>query len=139
MRGTPIERFLAKVAWGENRYEGTRCLVWIAASTKNGYGRFWSGNGFVLAHRWLYERWVGPVPAGLEPDHLCRVPACVNPMHLEPVTHAENLARAPITGGTINAAKTHCPRGHEYTDENTQINRGKRNCRECRRITRRRG
>jgi hypothetical protein len=61
-------------------------------------------------------------------EHLCRNRICANPYHLEPVTSAENTRRSPV----YNGAKTHCPQGHEYTPENTYINRGRRNCRECR-------
>lgn len=121
---TPAERFFAKVDWGE-RYKGTRCLLWIAAKDQHGYGRFWvEGKKYMLAHRWLYERWVGPIPAGLQLDHLCFTPSCVNPDHLEPVTQQENTKRAM-------ARISHCPHGHEYTEENTRMYRGARFCRTC--------
>lgn len=81
------------------------------------------------AHRWLWERLVGPVSGALQLDHLCRNRACVNPDHLEPVTAAENVRRGAL--GAVRRAKTHCPQGHEYTPENTARRRGKRYCREC--------
>src|SRR5690606_7991791 len=84
-----------------------------------------------------YELLVGPISAGLYLDHLCRTPRCVNPHHLEPVTARENSLR----GETVlarNLAKTHCPSGHEYTQENTyragpakKTPNGSRQCRTC--------
>ena len=65
----------------------------MAAVNADGYGTFWDGERKRLAHVVAYELFVGPVPDGRELDHLCRVPACVRPTHLEPVTHAENLRR----------------------------------------------
>lgn len=78
-----------------------------------------------LPQRVLYEDQFGEIPQGLELDHLCRNPTCVNPDHLEPVTHAENMRRAlPYKKnlkkhGTFNRSKTHCRNGHPYTPENT--------------------
>lgn len=111
--------------------------MWVGGKTKRGYGQFQINKKRVLAHRWLYERWVGPIPEGLELDHLCRRPACVNPDHLEAVTHQENVARGLAgtnSANNANRAKTHCPRDHEYTEENTRWYRDMRYCRECKRI-----
>jgi hypothetical protein len=70
------------------------CWRWSAATMKSGYGKFSMGHGrWVLAHRAAYELSHGPIPVGHEIDHLCRVRSCVNPMHLEAVTHAENMRR----------------------------------------------
>lgn len=85
----------------------------------------------VPAHRFSYETFIGPVPEGLELDHLCRNTRCVNPEHLEPVTHKVNMQRSS-TFSAENAAKTHCPRGHEYSDTNIWWYRGRRYCRVCR-------
>jgi len=83
------------------------------------------------AHRLSYETEIGPIPEGLELDHLCRVRSCVNPLHLEPVTHQENVRRGE--GANFWRNKTHCPQGHEYTEENTGIsNRNNEKCRYCR-------
>ena len=70
----------------------TPCWIWTGALNERGYGRAWGGP----AHRVFYERHVGQVPPGLELDHLCRNRACVNPAHLEPVTHAENMRRSAL-------------------------------------------
>lgn len=83
------------------------------------------------AHRVAYELLIGPIAAGLELDHLCRTHACVNPAHLEPVTGQVNLLRG-VGFPATNAAKTHCPQGHEYTAENTYWSKkGQRGCRAC--------
>lgn len=83
------------------------------------------------AHRFVYEQVVGPIPKGLELDHKCRNQLCVNPKHLEPVTHTVNVRRGDA--GINNASKTHCIRGHEFTAENTINTASGRNCRTCRR------
>lgn len=83
-------------------------------------------------HRLAYVRWVGPIPDGLELDHLCRVRSCCRPSHLEAVTHRENTLRSPITPAARNAKKTHCDYGHEFTVENTyRMRAGGRSCRAC--------
>jgi hypothetical protein len=70
------------------------CWIWSGGLKLNGYGYLRVGKKGHLAHRWVYEELVGPIPNGLTIDHLCRVKACVNPDHLEPVTNAENIRRA---------------------------------------------
>lgn len=106
------------------------CWEWMGAIHKLGYGRFGITQGVQWqAHRFAYTELVGPIPEGLHLDHLCRNRSCVNPDHLEPVTAAENTLRAKP--GSRNAAKTHCPRGHAYDDENTIRRNGKRFCRAC--------
>lgn len=107
------------------------CLLWLGSITKNGYGRTSSG---WPVHAVAYEKAIGPIPTGLEPDHLCRVRCCINPFHIEPVTHAENLRRAGILArvGDLNTAKTHCPRGHPYDGYNLAFTTiGGRRCRAC--------
>jgi hypothetical protein len=108
------------------------CWEWLAYRDRKGYGVF----GRQRAHRVAYELLVGPIPDGLQIDHLCRNPSCVNPDHLEPVTLVENTRRgiAWQVAGAKNAAKTHCPTGHPYDDANTLIlSRGRRDCRTCQR------
>jgi hypothetical protein len=111
------------------------CWLWTASQRGNGYGQFTVNGKGVSAHRFAYELMIGPIPEGLDLDHLCRARACVNPAHLEPVTNAENILRGTCPPA-INARKTHCPRGHEYTPENTYVNpAGGRECRACRCIS----
>lgn len=126
------ERFLSKVAMSP----GGACWEWTAG-TANGYGRFRVGSmkdgsrRNIGAHVFSYMECVGPVPDGLELDHLCRNPRCVRPDHLEAVTHRENMLRGDTVGGR-SARATHCPRGHEYDDTNTRRKPdGSRACREC--------
>lgn len=107
------------------------CWNWTAAIDPTGYGRFWLDGRMQYAHRVVYELFVEPIPEGLTLDHLCRNHACVNPAHLEPVTLGENVLRG-VGISAVNARKTHCIRGHEFTDENTARNRnGTRRCVAC--------
>jgi hypothetical protein len=115
----------------ENVDKSGECWIWTAALDQDGYGKCRYGGSVQRAHRVAWDMLVGPIPDGLHLDHLCRVRACVNPMHLEPVTNRVNLLRGD-THAARNAAKTHCPKGHEYTDENTQRkSNGSRICRTC--------
>jgi hypothetical protein len=124
---TGEEKFWAKI----NKEGLGGCWLWMGATTgKSGYGRIYVQRRMVLAHRFAYELTTGPIPAGMDLDHLCRTRLCVNPAHLEPVTHHENVLRGE--GGAHHAAKTHCPKGHPYSPENTLVWRGIRNCKACR-------
>ena len=115
---------------------GDDCWTWTAGLDRRGYGRIRVGDKTAAAHRVVYELLSGPIPEGLSLDHLCRNPSCVRPDHLEPVTHAENVRRG--AAGENQRAKTHCPRGHEYTPENTYNNprRPNRACQACRALRR---
>ncbi len=135
-----LERFWAKADTSGD------CWPWQGARNPRGYGNFRIGSRkdgsrkWVAAHRWIYEQVVGPIPTGMTIDHTCHngsgctmgddCPhrACVNPAHLEPVSNKENNAR-----GAANI--THCPAGHEYTDDNTAY-WGKGTARSCRRCNR---
>ena len=111
------------------------CWIWNGWIENNGYARFSVGQERWGAHRWAYERYVGPIPQGLALDHLCRVRACVNPDHLEPVTWAENLRRSDKTHAAKNRSKTHCKRGHSLSGKNLSIqNDGSRRCLACHNI-----
>ena len=102
------------------------CWEWSAAVVNKGYGKFNERKGrAVYAHRWCYEFMVGPIPDGLQLDHLCRNTICVNPDHLDPVTNRVNTLRG-------NKVQNTCLRGHTFTPENTYIRpNGRRTCRAC--------
>jgi hypothetical protein len=119
------ERFRTKVQVAPNG-----CWVWVAARDNHGYGRYGIDGRAATAHRVAYQTLVGPIPDGLHLDHLCRVRACVNPEHLEPVTCRENVLRG-VGPSALHSVKTHCPEGHEYTEENTYLYRGMRYCQTC--------
>lgn len=116
--------------WARVQEAPNGCWLWIGSRNNVDYPVFnWKEYGprNSLAHRIAYEEVVGLIPDGLTLDHLCRVPLCVNPAHLEPVTMRENVRR----GG--NAAKTHCKRGHLLEGDNLYIIKatGYRRCRAC--------
>lgn len=114
------------------------CWIWQLKVHKTGYGHVTVPRNAVrmtyLVHRFAYEALVGEIPEGLQLDHLCRVRACCNPEHLEPVTSRENSARSPLNFVGINLAKTRCAQDHPFNDENTRRTpSGARECRICRR------
>lgn len=102
------------------------CWLWFGAGSP-WYGSFNVDGVIRKAHRVAYELYVGPIPDELQLDHRCRMPCCVNPEHLEPVTGMVNVHRSPLWMGN----QTHCKNGHEFTAENTRYYRGNRRCREC--------
>ena len=121
-------RFWSKVE------KGPKCWNWIARDIHGfGYGRFSVRSKKLEAHRYAYESCIGPIPKGLEIDHLCRNPLCVNPAHMEAVTHIENIMRG-MSPHAICARRTHCLRGnHPLSGENLFINaNGQRECKICR-------
>jgi len=110
----------------------TGCWVWSSYIDPAGYGRFSLGGEACYAHRVSYEMKIGPIPNGLELDHLCRVRHCVNPAHLEPVIHQVNVSRG--RAGWNSRAKVRCPKGHPYSGNNIYILQKKpreRLCKEC--------
>jgi hypothetical protein len=112
------------------------CWHWTGAFFASGYGNIWIDEKPRRAHRAMYELLVGAIPDGLELDHTCGHKACVNPSHLEPVTHRENVLRSPSGFASVNARKTVCPRGHPYDEANTwRDTRGRRYCRTCQRAS----
>lgn len=126
---TVEDRFWAKV----DKRGPDECWRWIGSHGEQGYGQLRVGEGvgrLVKAHRLSYALNVGRIPEGREIDHLCRVTSCVNPGHLEPVTHQENIRRAW-------AAHPACHRGHAWTPANTyegirkSTGRPRRRCRQC--------
>lgn len=111
------------------------CWHWLSSRQNDGYGQFGYGGKLVTAHRFAYIALREDIPALLECDHLCRNRGCVNPFHLELVTHKENTLR----GNTLvarNAQKAQCPYGHAYNERNTYIHTARngdkrRYCRDC--------
>jgi len=111
----------------------TGCWIWIGYKNNRGYGCFEIKQKEYKAYRLTYEYWNGKIPNNKEIDHLCRNTSCVNPSHLEAVTHAENVRRG-LTGkiNHHNSMKTHCPKGHEYNQENTYVHENNwRMCKIC--------
>lgn len=124
------ERFWRRVDRGGPIHPdlGTPCWVWTGKPNADGYGRIRMSRSWApLVHRALWEICVGSVDDEL--DHLCSTRLCVNGDHLEDAPHAVNVKRG--RGGENWAAKTHCPKGHPYNEENTNVYRGSRNCRRC--------
>ena len=116
------ERFWSKVE------KTPTCWLWTGSCNPKGYGQFRVGKKKPGAHRVAYEWLVGPIPEGMQLDHLCRVRNCVNSDHLEVVTNLENNRRGE------RANRTHCKQGHEYNEENTYRHPdGWRDCRACQR------
>lgn len=125
--------------WQSIRVSSGGCWEWAGSKFGTGYGRYRherGDRGRQLAHRVSYRVLAGEFDSGLDIDHLCRNKICVNPAHLEPVPHHVNQDRSPLIkvafAARVEAQKaiTHCPQGHEYTENNTR--RDKRGCRVCR-------
>ncbi len=125
-----VERFMAKIHVDENG-----CWRWTARIDGKGYAQFSSRRDdgsfrTERAHRFACRAMKEPLADGMVIDHLCRTRDCVNPEHLEQVPSQTNTLRG-VGFGAVNAAKTHCLKGHEYTPENTVKLRHGRECREC--------
>ncbi len=127
----PLDRYVV-----EDRGHETPCWIWQGYVDPNGYGQIGRNK---RAHRVVYEALCDPIPAGLELDHLCRVPTCVNPSHLEPVTRAENNRRS-MSVSALNIRKTHCVNGHPLEGDNLYVHpaSNSRRCKECHRVAERR-
>ena len=127
MAAAVLERLLAKTA-----QQSDGCWVWQAQLDSRGYGRIKSDGKPRFAHRVAYEQLVGPIPDGLELDHLCRVTSCVNPAHMEPVTHRVNMLRG-VNQVARYAVTTVCVEGHPLTGPNLYVTPdGRRQCKSCR-------
>ena len=118
----PWDRFWEKVDFSGD------CWEWTASTRGRGYGQFgWSTHRIVDAHRAVWELLIGPIPDGMTIDHLCQNKICVNPDHLEVVTHRVNINR---WGGSASK-KTRCPQGHPLFGDNLRVVSGKRRCIDC--------
>jgi hypothetical protein len=129
LRHPPLERrVFDRIAWPSS---WLACWRWPEPLDGKGYGTVSVDGRGRRAHRVVYEMFIGLIAEGLELDHRCRRTSCVNPLHLEPVTHAENMRRG--IGGWNHRVKTHCPQGHPYAGANLYINKtsGARVCRTC--------
>lgn len=123
-----LSRFFAKVAMPSDI---GACWPWTGCrDPRKGYGRFSNGGWPIYAHRSSYILAIGPIPARLQLDHLCKFTGCVNPLHLEPVTGHVNLMRGDSPSAR-NAVKTECHLGHPYDETNTLRQARGRKCRAC--------
>ncbi len=114
----PIDRFLSKVNVIEDG-----CWNWSAQISELGYSCFSIKAEPISGHRFIYEYYYGEIPKGLEVHHICENKQCVNPNHLKALT---------VKVHNKEHAKTECPQGHDYNDENTYITKeGWRHCKEC--------
>lgn len=131
MVATVLERVIAKTT-----REGD-CWLFTGCLSSGGYGQVRVGSRTdgsartVSVHVVTYELLRGPVPEGLELDHLCRRKPCWRPEHLEAVTHEENMRRAEWLPTSLNAIKTECDHGHPFDEHNTRLYKGSRVCRTC--------
>lgn len=111
------------------------CWRWLGAKARGGYGFIKVSGQNVYAHRAAYALMRSDIPAGLQLDHLCRNPWCVNPWHLEPVTPRVNTLRG-VSIQAYNAYKTDCDSGHPLAGPNLRIDpTGRRICRRCKAVT----
>lgn len=125
------ERFLSKIKC----FQSKECWEWTAGFGNHGYGRFNVKGQTFLAHRISYTIFKGQIGNGLVIDHTCMNRKCVNPDHLRQVTRRVNNIENSFSQCAENAVKTHCKRGHEFTIENTKLDRrGDRECRQCRKM-----
>lgn len=140
--GTPGETLLKSRTPDDRRYDKPHgesgCWIWNGRVNDKGYAALRVAGKFWAAHRWYYTQAKGPIPEGLEIDHLCRNPSCVNPEHLEPVTQLENLARSRNPASIALRFDT-CIHGHPLTEDNVYRQPkwpNKRRCRTCIRAAR---
>lgn len=114
------------------------CHIFRGYKDRDGYARVSIKGKKVSVHRYMWKKEYGTIPKGMVIDHKCRNKDCCNIKHLRVVTHKIN-SRENIQGASwqLNKAKTHCKHGHEYSIKNTYVYNGKRHCRECIKIAKR--
>lgn len=135
-RGTPPRiRFIEQPCseWGISKGLTTPCRIFVGTKDRGGYGSVSVNGSMMGAHLYVWQRDVGPVPDGEEVDHVCRVRPCINAEHMRTVSHQVNCTENVVgSQWMLNASKTHCIRGHEFTPENTRYRKeGGRTCRAC--------
>jgi hypothetical protein len=120
--------------WRERVRQDGDCLLWTMTLDRDGYGKCSRDGRYWRAPRLAHEDFIGPIPEGLEIDHLCRNPQCVNPYHLEAVTGRENRRRGDGFAGR-QSRREECIHGHPLSGDNLYMHDGHRYCRTCRRAT----
>jgi hypothetical protein len=120
------ERFLSLIKIDSN----SDCWIWNGCKAEI-YGKFGIYYKSYYAHRVSYSLFNGPLTNGMVIDHTCRNKICVNPEHLREVTQQQNAVENSLGPSYFHSLKTHCPQGHEYSEENTRIRRGSRECKTC--------
>ena len=121
-----IKRILPKI-----KVSKVGCWEWLGRTVKDGYGNINVNKKRISIHRILYKYYHGKLDSELEIDHICRNRVCCNPLHLEQVTHKENVLRG-FSLNAINARKTLCIRGHSLSGDNIRIEKyGSRRCKKC--------
>lgn len=121
--------------WALDQLPTENCVVWPGELSEDGYPTTRYNGHKTVAHRAIWTEILGPIPEGLVLERTCRNTACVNPRHCEPVTAQEAIERSPLH----NKNKTHCPKGHAYSPENTITSKDKKTgkvvsrvCKKCR-------
>ena len=138
------ESLLCKVQNRIERLPWSGCWIWMGATNRAGYAK--ASNAFTgqktrIVHRAILQEQLGvQLPINIYACHSCDVPSCINPAHIWPGTQLDNLRDAINKGkkigsdGAFNARKTHCPYGHEYTQKNTRMKSGTRQCKACHKV-----